>query len=191
MDTYDRGGDPYNNANFHEEADGSTPSNPDTQSAQISSDDDEALDWGDTVKAGSAKKLLDEGDYNARVSSFTRGRFPGSAKLPACNQAIQKFDIATPEGIVTVESKIPLCKSLSWKIAAFFEAIGKAKKGEDVKMEWDHVIGAECRVHVSQRSFTGRDGKNHIVNDIDKFLPPIEHKQGEPMSFGPGPNRQY
>ena len=47
------------------------------------------LDWNDIIEDdGQEFVLLEEGDYNFIVRDFERGRFPGSAKLPACNKAI-------------------------------------------------------------------------------------------------------
>ncbi|MDT2173231.1 hypothetical protein P7H02_20090, partial [Paenibacillus larvae] len=46
------------------------------------------LGWDDTIeKDGGEFVLLPEGDYNFTVTKFERGRFAGSAKMPACNQA--------------------------------------------------------------------------------------------------------
>jgi hypothetical protein len=46
------------------------------------------LDWSDTIENdGQEFVLLPEGDYNFVVTGFERGRFPGGAKVPACNKA--------------------------------------------------------------------------------------------------------
>ena len=46
------------------------------------------LDWDDAIENdGQEFVTLEEGDYNFTVTGFERGRFPGSAKLPACNKA--------------------------------------------------------------------------------------------------------
>ena len=47
------------------------------------------IGWGDQIVAdGGEFLLLDEGDYDFTVTAFERGRFPGSAKIPACNKAV-------------------------------------------------------------------------------------------------------
>lgn len=46
------------------------------------------LDWNDSIENdGQEFIVLPEGDYNFTVTDFERGRFPGSAKIPACNKA--------------------------------------------------------------------------------------------------------
>ena len=42
------------------------------------------MDWNDAiVEDGQEFIILEEGDYNFIVTAFERGRFPGSAKIPA------------------------------------------------------------------------------------------------------------
>ena len=46
------------------------------------------IGWDDTIQEdGQDLVLLEEGDYNFRVTNFERGRFPGGQKIPACNKA--------------------------------------------------------------------------------------------------------
>ena len=46
------------------------------------------MDWDDAIENdGQEFIILPEGDYNFMVTGFERGRFPGSAKIPACNKA--------------------------------------------------------------------------------------------------------
>ena len=47
-----------------------------------------AMDWDDALENdGQEFIILPEGDYNFIVTDFERGRFPGSAKMPACNKS--------------------------------------------------------------------------------------------------------
>ena len=47
--------------------------------------DNSVMDWNDVIEDdGQEFVLLPEGDYNFVVTDFERGRFPGSAKIPAC-----------------------------------------------------------------------------------------------------------
>ena len=49
--------------------------------------------WDDEIeKDGGDFVLLPEGDYNFTVAKFERGRFAGSEKMPACNQAKLELD---------------------------------------------------------------------------------------------------
>lgn len=46
------------------------------------------MDWDDAIENdGQEFIILPEGDYNFTVTDFERGRFPGSAKMSACNKA--------------------------------------------------------------------------------------------------------
>ena len=46
--------------------------------------DNSVMDWNDVIEDdGQEFVLLPEGDYNFVVTNFERGRFPGSAKIPA------------------------------------------------------------------------------------------------------------
>ncbi len=68
--------------------------------------------------------ILEEGDYNFTVSTFERARFPGSAKIPACNKAVLTLAVYTSNGVAFVKYDLILWSSLEWKISEFFRAIG-------------------------------------------------------------------
>ena len=47
------------------------------------------IGWDDQISVdGEQYVVLEEGDYDFTVTGFERGRFPGSAKIPACNKAV-------------------------------------------------------------------------------------------------------
>ena len=56
--------------------------------------DNSVMDWNDVIEDdGQEFVLLPEGDYNFVVTNFERGRFPGSAKIPATNKATKSIQI--------------------------------------------------------------------------------------------------
>ena len=49
---------------------------------------DGVMGWEDDLENdGVVNSILPEGDYNFQITKLERGRFPGSAKIPACNKA--------------------------------------------------------------------------------------------------------
>ena len=67
------------------------------------------MDWTDTIESdGQEFVLLPEGDYNFVVSAFERGRFPGSAKMQACNKATLTLQVETKQGVASVRTAAPI-----------------------------------------------------------------------------------
>jgi hypothetical protein len=84
------------------------------------------MDWNDLIEDdGQEFVLLPEGDYNFVVTGFERGRFPGGAKVPACNKATITVQVTSPDGNATVKFDLLLYRSLEWRISAFFRSIAK------------------------------------------------------------------
>jgi hypothetical protein len=99
--------------------------------AEINNNQNMMMDWNDSIENdGQAFVLLPEGDYNFVVTNFERGRFPGGAKVPACNKASITVQVNAPEGFSTVKFDLLLYRSLEWRISAFFRSIGQNKHGE-------------------------------------------------------------
>lgn len=104
------------------------------------------ISWDDEISSDDSQYIiLEEGDYNFTVTNFERGRFPGSAKLPACNKAALTLAVETPEGTAFIKYDLILWSSLEWKISEFFRAIGQKKHGEKFVPRWNAVIGAKGR----------------------------------------------
>ena len=132
--------------------------------------DNNIMDWGDTIENdGQEFIILPEGDYTFTVTNFERGRFPGSAKIPACNKATLTIQIDNDKGRATARFDLILYRTLEWKIAAFFRCIGQKKHGEKVAMDWNKVVGARGKAHIKPRSYT-KDGEERQVNDVERFL---------------------
>lgn len=131
---------------------------------------DMLMDWDDAIENdGQEFVILPEGDYNFTVTDFERGRFPGSAKIPACNKATLTLQVNTADGIAAIKTDLILYRSLEWRISAFFRCIGQKKHGERLVMNWNTVVGSRGRAHFKPRNYTDRDGNERQANDVDKF----------------------
>ena len=129
-----------------------------------------AMDWNDTIENdGQEFIILPEGDYNFVVSAFERGRFPGSAKMQACNKASLTLSVETEKGIASVRTDLILNRLVEWRISAFFRCIGRKKHGERLVMDWNNLIGAKGRAHFKPRKYTDKEGNEKQANDVDRF----------------------
>ena len=129
------------------------------------------MDWNDSIQEdGNEYILLPEGDYNFLITAFERGRFPGSAKVPACNKATITAQVTTAEGVATIKFDLLLYRSLEWRISAFFRCIGQKKHGEKLTMDWNKVVGSIGRAHFKPRSYVNQYGEEKSVNDLDRFI---------------------
>lgn len=128
------------------------------------------LGWDDEISSDSGNfVLLEEGDYDFTVAAFERGRFLGSAKIPACNKAILTLSVDTPAGTASVKYDLILYSTLEWKISEFFRAIGQKKHGEPLRPRWNQVVGSRGRAHFKPRTYTKKDGGEGQANDVTKF----------------------
>ncbi len=128
------------------------------------------LDWNDTIENDGQEFItLEEGDYIFEVTGFERGRFPGGAKIPACNKAALTLQVKTPEGIAVIKTDLLLYKTMEWKLSSFFRCIGQKKHGERLAMDWNRVVGSRGRAHFKPRTYTDRDGNERQANDVDRF----------------------
>lgn len=129
------------------------------------------MDWDDAIENdGQEFIILDEGDYNFKVSAFERGRFHGSAKIPACNKAALTLEVNTSDGTAFVKVDLILYRSLEWRISSFFRSIGQKKHGERLVMDWNRVSNSRGRAHFKPRTYTGNDGQEHKANDVAYFI---------------------
>ena len=128
------------------------------------------MDWDDTIESdGQEFIILPEGDYNFVVSAFERGRFPGSAKMQACNKATLILQVETEQGVASVRTDLILNRLVEWRISAFFRCIGRKKHGERLVMDWNNLEGAKGRAHFKPRKYTDRDGNEKQANNVDRF----------------------
>lgn len=132
------------------------------------------LGWDDTIQNdGPEYVVLPEGDYNFEIIDFERGRHNGSDKLPPCNKATVHIKIEAPQGTAIIKHNLFLHSTTEGLLCAFFTGIGQRKKGEQLKMNWNAVVGARGRAKVGIRKYEGKE-----YNEIKKFYEPEEKPAG-------------
>lgn len=154
------------------------------------------LGWDDEIqKDGGEFVVLPEGDYNFTVTKFERGRFAGSEKMPACNQAKLEITVHSPEhGDVVVFHNLFLHTKTEGLLSNFFAGIGQKKKGEPLRMNWNTVIGARGRLKLEINTFRGRDGADRTNNQVKSFYSYEElngQQQQQPPQYNQAPQYQY
>lgn len=129
------------------------------------------LGWEDEIqKDGGEFTLLPAGDYNFTVTKFERGRFAGSEKMPACNQAKLELTVHSPDhGDVIVFHNLFLHTKTEGLLSNFFAGIGQKKKGEALRMNWSAVVGAKGRLKLEINKFRGNDGNEKTNNQVKTF----------------------
>ncbi|SEU32510.1 hypothetical protein [Paenibacillus sp. NFR01] len=134
------------------------------------------LGWEDTIqKDGGEFTLLPAGDYNFTITKFERGRFAGSDKMPACNEAKLELSVHSPEhGDVVVIHRLFLHTKTEGLLSNFFAGIGQKRKGEPLRMNWNAVVGARGRLKLEVNKFKGRDGEDKTNNQVKSFYPADE-----------------
>lgn len=148
--------------------------------------DQNIIGWDDFITADVKEFIvLDEGDYPFRVSSFTRGSFPGSAKIPACNKAIVTISIDTPQGTAGVKFDLILYRSMEWRISSFLIAIGMMKKGDQMKVNWNDIVGRTGWAHIKTRLYNDKSGNQRKANDVDYFIAPERAPKQMPVQAAP------
>ncbi len=134
--------------------------------------------WNDQIENdGEGFILLDEGDYEFKIVKFDRGRFNGSAKMPACNMAVLEVEVTAPNGQkTTITKQLLLHSKMEWLLCQFFTAIGHRQHGERLSMDWNRVMGATGWLHISHRTYTATKGKRQgeelTSMEIDRWHDP-------------------
>ena len=136
------------------------------------------FNWDDVIQNdGEEFVLLPEGDCDFEVRSFERGRHNGSEKLPPCNKAILKIRVTNEAGqSTTITHNLMLHSKCEGMICAFFTAIGQRKRGEQLRMNWNTVVGSRGRCNVGVRTWTSKTGDVMKSNEIKRFYEPEEAK---------------
>ena len=132
--------------------------------------DNSVMDWNDVIEDdGQEYVLLAEGNYNFVVTNFERGRFPGSAKIPATNKATISIQNFSEMGVALMKFDLIFSKALTWKLSAFFRSIFQ-KKVVKITMDWNKVLGAKGRAHIKQKVYTNQSNEEKNINDLDYFI---------------------
>ena len=127
--------------------------------------------WTREIKNdGDEFKPIRPGTYPAVISRLEQGEHPGSAKIPKCEKAILTLKVDTGSGTRDVKATLYLHEHMDWKLSEFFRSVGRKKRGEAFRMDWSNLIGQRLLVRIGTRSYTGRDGEEHVANNVDKFL---------------------
>ena len=130
-----------------------------------------AIGWDEeiTVEKEPEFVLLEPGEYNFTATSFERGHYDGSSKLPACSVA--KLALKCSNGIqeTTVFVNLFLVSNQKWKLTHFFKSCrliaADMPEGVNYAMPWSRVIGAQGRVLIKNREYN-----NKQYNEVEKFL---------------------
>ena len=132
------------------------------------------FNWDDVIQNDSDEfVLLPEGDYDFEVKSFERGRHNGSEKLPPCKKAILKIKVTGEGGSSTITHNLMLHSKCEGLICAFFTGIGQRKHGEQMRMNWNTVVGSRGRCKVGVRAYKStKTGEEMKSNEIKKFYEP-------------------
>lgn len=132
------------------------------------------LGWEDTIQKDDSFVQLQPGDYDFTIDSFERGRSQGSTKIPACNMAIVYFNIVAPGGErVIIRENYILHTKLEWKLSELFCGVGLKKKGEQLRMNWNALIGLKGRAQVSlDADKNDPDKKYNHIKKIYPYEPP-------------------
>lgn len=134
------------------------------------------LGWDDEIEhdGNGGYLLVPAGDYDFTVQGFERGRYSGSAKIPACNQATLKLEIATSQGTAIVLCNLFLHSNAEWKLCEFFTSIGQRKHGEKLKMDWQKVQGARGRCKINIRKWVNDKGDEIQSSQVAEFYEPTK-----------------
>ena len=130
-----------------------------------------AIGWDEeiTVEKEPEFVLLEPGEYNFTITSFERGHYDGSSKLPACSVA--KLALKCSNGIqeTTVFANLFLVSNQKWKLTHFFKSCrliaADMPEGVNYAMPWSRVIDAQGRVLIKNREYNGKQ-----YNEVEKFL---------------------
>lgn len=141
------------------------------------------FNWDDEINQDSTFVLLPEGDYPFTVSTVTRARHPGSAKLPPCNKAELVLLVEGPGGEATIKHNLFLHSKCEGLLCAFFTAIGLRRHGQPLRMRWD-IQGRTGMCHVGVREYTGKDGEVRKANEILRFLDPEDAPKQTQLGAG-------
>lgn len=140
---------------------------------------DREFGWEDVIKNDSNFVELPEGDYDFTIDHYDRGRFDGSAKIPACNMAIVYFNVQGPDGqTAMIRENFILHTKMEWKLSELFCSVGLKQKGEELRMNWNALPGLTGRAHITLDA--DKNDPNKKYNHMGKLYPK------EPKKFTAG-----
>lgn len=153
---------------------------------------EEALEWDGEISSSDLNKgLLKEGNYEFTVESCEKSHYQGGLKLPSSPMAKLNLNVHTQDGDFKVKTTIILCRRLMRKIISFFMSVGQMNDTESFRMNWSNIVNANGYAHITVRKYTDSNGKEHSVNDVERYLTAEEFKASASTQFDPGENRNY
>lgn len=135
--------------------------------------DDFELSW-DSVISQDAEEfpILPAGVYAYEIINMERGRYPGSEKMHACPSATLTIKVTGQDGTTgRVLDTLYLAKKAEWRLCQFFTSIGQRKKGEELAMNWNRVVGSTGQLELTVNEYTKKDGTKATNNRVGKYLP--------------------
>lgn len=132
-----------------------------------------AIGWDEEVDFSNNNEVivLEPGDYDFTVWKVEHKQYPGSARIGECDQAVVTIQVKSSGGNAFVTERFLLWDTLMWKIASFGRCIGIASSGKHV-MPWSKLAGNyEGRAKIIRDEYTGTDGKVHVNNKVERWIP--------------------
>ena len=146
------------------------------------------IGWDDEIAEESSFVLLEPGQYDFVVSKFERGRYPGGAKMCACN----KVDLSLDVGGTTIRDTLYMNKKAEWRLSQFLIGIGMKKPGVPCRVNWNAIVGARGRCEIGVRTWTKNNGDTGQANEVKSYLEPAPGQQMPPAAPAqPAPNPAY
>lgn len=130
----------------------------------------EIFDWDSVIVADDEFILLEEGDYDYKVTKLDKG-YSKNSNSP---MATITLTVTGDQGSTTCTDYLVLQKNCEWKLSQFFRSIGQKKHGEPLKMDWSKVVGSTGRCKVKVDTYTNSEGEERKNNKIERYYDPID-----------------
>jgi len=140
----------------------------------MSTNEERAIGWDENRIANPKESdfcELPPGDYRFEVTKLERGQHNGSEKLSACPKAIITLTIDGGElGQSRLTHNLYLHTKTMGLLCEFFVCIGLRKRGDDLVLAWNNVVGRTglCRIDLGEYQ-----GKKYTR--VKRFLEPPEN----------------
>lgn len=144
----------------------------------MENNNNQAFDFNATIEIPESEfVLLDPGTYKFTITnrekSFHQPNPNNPGKMPADTPIVTLFlSIESDKGTAVIRDRFFLHPSVSWRIGAFFKAVGMIPEdSKQLTMDWDNVIGKSGYCTVKQQA---GNTEGVVFNNIDKYLKPSQ-----------------
>lgn len=149
----------------------------------MSTNEERAIGW-DEGRISNPKESdfceLPPGDYRFEVTKLERGQHNGSEKLTPCPKAIITLTLDGGElGSSRLTHNLYLHTKTMGLLCEFFVSIGLRKRGDDLVLAWNNVVGRTglCKIELEEYQ-----GKRY--SRVKRFLEPPENGHAPaPVSY--------